>query len=284
MGHIPWCPRIMTGKSRRFFEGSSLWAEFPFGQPVVFCVGTLLVVTGTLCAQDALPTPGAGNPAVDPVIQRNIDDWAILRRGLPDDWTHHYLVFSNPGTAQQAIENGKFEEWLKIVDDPRFTLQQIKRSAGAKALEGSGVSAASTPNEKVSGAGAPDNLPDTVWPFPPRKRKVALKKDWAVAFGGVAASGTGTVTTNNASGTSTVTVDGQTLTGSAPDDGKRHGNLHGCARRRSGRHDHQRRKRLEPYHQRDRVLRRGHGVSGANVHHGSHHHVHQLGGKQSPIH
>jgi hypothetical protein len=37
-----------------------------------------------------------------------------------------------------------------------------------------------------------------------------------VAIGGVAASGTGTVTTNNAIATSTVTVDGQTLTGSAP--------------------------------------------------------------------
>jgi hypothetical protein len=189
---------------------------FRFVQPVVFCVATLLVVTATLCAQDALPTPGAANPAVDPVIQRNIDDWAVLRRGLPDDWTHHYLVFSNPGTAQQAIENGKFEEWLKIVDDPRFILQQIKRSAGTKALEDAAVSAASAPRGEVLRTGAPDQSPDTWLPWPPRRRKVALKKDWAVPFGGVAASGIGTVNTNNASNTSTVTVDGQTFTGSAP--------------------------------------------------------------------
>ena len=189
---------------------------FRFVQPVVFCVGTLLLGTGTLCAQDALPIPDAGNPAVDPVIQRNIDDWAVLRRGLPDDWTHHYLVFSNPGTEQQAIQSGKFEEWLKIVNDPRFTLQQIKRSGGAKALEGMGVSATNKPSAEVSGAGAPDKLPDTVFPFPLKKRNVALKKDWAVAFGGVAASGTGTVSNNNASANSTVTVDGQILTGSAP--------------------------------------------------------------------
>ncbi len=190
---------------------------FRFAQRVVFCVGMLLLVTGTLCAQNALPTPGAGNPAVDPVVQRNIDDWAVQQRGLPDDWTHHYLVFSNPGTEQQAIENGKFEEWLKIINDPRFTLQQIKRSGGAKALEDMGVSAARTPSAEVSGAGAPDQLPDTVFPFPPRKRKVGLKKDWAVAFGGVAASGTGTITSpTGASAASTVTVDGQTLTGSPP--------------------------------------------------------------------
>ena len=190
---------------------------FRFVQPVVFCVGTLLVVTGTLCAQDALPTPGAGNPAVDPLIQRNIDDWAVLRRGLPDDWTHHYLVFSNPGTAQQAIENGKFEQWLNIVNDPRFTLQQIKRSTGAKALEDTGVSATSSANEGVLGAGAPDQEPGFVRRIPPRRlRRIALKKDWSVAFGGVAASGTGTVTTNNATAASTITVDGQTFTGSAP--------------------------------------------------------------------
>ncbi|MGD0792933.1 MAG: hypothetical protein ABR920_14295 [Terriglobales bacterium] len=189
---------------------------FRFAQPVVFCVGTLLMVTGTLCAQDALPIPGVGNPAVDPVVRRNIEDWAVQQRGLPDDWTHHYLVFSNPGTEQQAIESGKYEEWLKIVNDPRFTLQQIKRSGGAKALEDTGVSAASTARAEVFGAGAPDKEAGTVWRNPPRRRKVALKKDWAVAMGGVAASGTGTVATNNASGTSTVTVDGQTLTGSAP--------------------------------------------------------------------
>jgi len=186
---------------------------------IVFWTTLLLVVTGTLCAQDAIPIPGGGNPAVDPVVQRNIEDWAVQRRGLPDDWTHHYLVFSNPGTERQAIESGKFEEWLKIVNDPRFTLQQIKRSGGAKALDDTGVSAASTPNEGVVGAGAPDQGLGIVRRKPPRRRKVALKKDWAVAFGGVAASGTGTVTTNNASGTpptSTVTVDGQTLTASAP--------------------------------------------------------------------
>jgi hypothetical protein len=190
---------------------------FRYVQPVVFCVGTMLLVTGTLCAQKALPIPDAGKPAVDPVVQRNIDDWTVQQRGLPDDWTHHYLVFSNPGTEQQAIESGKFEQWLNIVNDPRFTLQQIKRSGGAKALEDTGVSAASTPNEGVLGAGAPDQGPGSVRRIPPRRlRRVALKKDWAVAFGGVAASGTGTVTTNDATAASTITVDGQTFTGSAP--------------------------------------------------------------------
>ncbi len=189
---------------------------FRWARLVVFCVGTLLMVTATLHAQEALPTPGAGNPAVDPVVQRNIEDWAVQHRGLPDDWSHHYLVFSNPGTEQQAINSGNYEQWLNIVSDPRFTLQQIKRSRGAKELEDTGVSAAGTPSSEVLGAGAPVQEPDIVWPLPRRPRKIGLKKDWAVAIGGIAASGTGTVTTNNATGASTVTVDGQILTGSAP--------------------------------------------------------------------
>ena len=49
--------------------------------------------------------------------------------GLPEDWTHHYLVFSDPGTEQQALDNGDYGQWLKVVNDPRYFLQQLKRRA-----------------------------------------------------------------------------------------------------------------------------------------------------------
>src|SRR5271165_6339584 len=189
---------------------------FRFAQPAVLCVATLLLAMGTLCAQDAPPIPGGGTPAVDPLVRRHIEDWVIQQRGLPDDWTHHYVVFSNPGTEQQANDGGKYAQWIKIVNDPRFTLQQIKRSRGATALENMGASLGDLPSAEAFPARAPDTATGIVWPNPPRGSKHPVKKDWAVAFGGVAASGIGTVATNNASGTSTVTVDGTTLTGSAP--------------------------------------------------------------------
>src|ERR1039457_3430037 len=119
---------------------------FRLVQPVIFCIGTLWMLTATLPAQDALPIPGGANPAVDPVVQRNLEDWAIQQRGVPDDWTHHYLIFSNLGTEQQANASGQYEQWFNIVSDPRFTLQQIKRSRGEKLLEGIGVFTASTPS------------------------------------------------------------------------------------------------------------------------------------------
>ena len=52
-------------------------------------------------------------------------------KGVPSDWTHQHVVFSNPGSADEAIRNGTYERWLKISTDPRYIMQQQKRSANA---------------------------------------------------------------------------------------------------------------------------------------------------------
>ncbi len=49
--------------------------------------------------------------------------------GGPDDWTHHRLIFSDPGTADEALRDGTYDRWLKIVNDPRYILQRAKRNA-----------------------------------------------------------------------------------------------------------------------------------------------------------
>jgi hypothetical protein len=54
------------------------------------------------------------------------------RIGVPDDWSHHHLVFSNPGTYEQAAKSGAaYAKWLTIRYDTRFILQQMKRRAEA---------------------------------------------------------------------------------------------------------------------------------------------------------
>jgi hypothetical protein len=50
-------------------------------------------------------------------------------KGMPEDWTHHHLIFSNPGTEQNAIQNGRHDEWQRIVNDPRYVMQQMRRNA-----------------------------------------------------------------------------------------------------------------------------------------------------------
>ena len=49
--------------------------------------------------------------------------------GLPDcDWSpHHHLVFADPGTEEEAFRHGTHDDWLKIHNDPRFMMQQLKR-------------------------------------------------------------------------------------------------------------------------------------------------------------
>lgn len=51
----------------------------------------------------------------------------IYSGGAIEDWTHHHIVFSNPGTLEDAERNGKAEEWHRIVSDSRYRMQWFKR-------------------------------------------------------------------------------------------------------------------------------------------------------------
>jgi hypothetical protein len=53
--------------------------------------------------------------------------------GFPDDWSHHHVIFSDPGTKENAIQNGNYEHWLKVQTDPRFQMQQKKRQSAPTA-------------------------------------------------------------------------------------------------------------------------------------------------------
>jgi hypothetical protein len=55
-------------------------------------------------------------------------------KGVPWDWTHSRVVFSQPGTADEAIRKGAYEHWLKISTAPRFMVQQQRRLANAAGI------------------------------------------------------------------------------------------------------------------------------------------------------
>ena len=48
--------------------------------------------------------------------------------GTPDDWSHRYAVFSDPGTEQDALRSGRYEQWQNVVNNPRYVIQQLKRN------------------------------------------------------------------------------------------------------------------------------------------------------------
>jgi hypothetical protein len=82
-------------------------------------------------------------------------------QGFPEDWTHHHVVFSNPGTLQNAIKKGSIDQWLRTVNDPRYQIQQMRRNAGTPPGQGAG--------QIIIGGGL--------------RTKRLLHSDWAVQLG-----------------------------------------------------------------------------------------------------
>jgi hypothetical protein len=66
-------------------------------------------------------TPGSSRPAPE------FDASAALH-GFASDWTHRHVIFSDPGAVDDARQNGDYERWLKITNDPRYAMQQLRRS------------------------------------------------------------------------------------------------------------------------------------------------------------
>ena len=136
------------------------------------------------------------------------------RMGLVDDWSTHHLVFSNPGTAADALAQGRLEQWERIVNEPRHIMQRMKRNPALRAL-------ATAPDFATleDRLGEPIRDPKPILPAPVRKPKQTMKKDWSLNMGGVAATLTSliaTLTSSNVDGSSTLTVDNVQFNASAP--------------------------------------------------------------------
>jgi len=118
--------------------------------------------------------------------------------GLPDDWTHHRLVFSNPGTEEEAIKAGSYDEWLRIVSNPRYIMQQLKRRTPA---QGPGAEYVERMNwvareqqaaeeQDLSARQAEDSV-RLVKDSGPVRRHLAIHRDWSMDMGSGAKVGAG---------------------------------------------------------------------------------------------
>ncbi len=119
--------------------------------------------------------------------------------GVPDDWTHHHVVFSEPGTEQDAIRSGRHAQWQKIVNDPRYVAQQLRKNApvqGPAAVDanyrsrwiseispGRGVSGVAVAPESSIGFGGRSMRPIRIGVTQNRNPVSSLNKDWNQAVG-----------------------------------------------------------------------------------------------------
>lgn len=55
--------------------------------------------------------------------------------GMPQDWSHRHVVYSNPDTPEEAAKKGQTAKWRKNYRDPRFVLalgRKLESKAAAK--------------------------------------------------------------------------------------------------------------------------------------------------------
>jgi hypothetical protein len=135
----------------------------------------VLAVVGFASLGSSLSAQVAASSGADPMVQRNIVDWAVQGKGVTEDWSDRHLVFPNPGTEADAIKNGTYEKWLKIVNEPRFIKQQIRRAGGVQVLESA---AGLTPRTIGTGPILLGRGSGFLGP-----KKVSLTKDWSMDLG-----------------------------------------------------------------------------------------------------
>jgi hypothetical protein len=208
------------------------WLRRPWIVAIIFVVvaGFAVLIFGQQGGRMANPTNSLQVPILSHGHQESPEDI----QGLPDDWTHHHLVFSNPGTEEEAIQNGTHERWLKVVNDPRYIIQQLKRRAPAQGPYAEYVDrmneAARDTADSASLDLPADQLEDAVRlvkghrPAP----RNAIHNDWSTSLGsGVAASQTGTFS-GAPSSSQTVKVNGLTLTATTSSQTGTVAELHNC--------------------------------------------------------
>jgi|SRR5579872_521652 len=90
--------------------------------------------------------------------------------GYPQDWSHHHVIFSDPGTEEQARRDGWHDRWQKITNDPRYAHQQHRR-IGLRRPE---------PSREIRGEKRGGNGPR--WERTPEPESI-LKSDWNQTMG-----------------------------------------------------------------------------------------------------
>lgn len=101
--------------------------------------------------------------------------------GIPDDWSHHYAVFSDPGTEEDALRSGRYAEWQNVVNNPRYVIQQLKRGARVQGPASMDADYRYWWTLREAGGRAPFEPPHE---FGPPRGLSEIKKDWSQSLGG----------------------------------------------------------------------------------------------------
>lgn len=137
---------------------------------------------------------GAFAIATDGQYSPSVFVGSVQINGVPDDWTHHHLIFSNPGTEEEAIQSGHYEQWQKIVNEPRYVIQQLKKNLPVHGPAAADAAYRERLISETAGVPAPRNVeplfglvPNDRRLMPPIGRPInrsPIQKDWSMTSGG----------------------------------------------------------------------------------------------------
>ena len=149
---------------------------------IVLQIGLPLIAAALLVA--FVSVPACAQQPVDSAVQVETD---YLNRGVVEDWSTRHVVFSNPGTLEDARRCGKEAEWHRIVSDPRYRMQWVKRYGApyAQATAGQGSVGPERPKTDSTGMNLELRVVDPWRKIPPPD---LLQRDWAVQLGSSTAS------------------------------------------------------------------------------------------------
>ncbi len=108
--------------------------------------------------------------------------------GVVEDWTSHHVAYSDPGTEDDAIRDGRHEDWVRIVNDPRYIMQQLIRRSpaqGPAAEYVADMNELARAQESAEGADVAevqlqDSFPLVKVRGPISSRKPTLHRDWSM--------------------------------------------------------------------------------------------------------
>ncbi|MGA3212369.1 MAG: hypothetical protein ABSD20_13770 [Terriglobales bacterium] len=93
---------------------------------IALIAGLIMCSPHPLCGQTA---PAAKTANARPTIKLAN---GLTLMGIAHDSSLQHAVASDPGTEEDAIRRGKHEDWLRIVNDPKYIIQQMRRGEAVR--------------------------------------------------------------------------------------------------------------------------------------------------------
>lgn len=110
--------------------------------------------------------------------------------GMPQDWSHRHVIYTNPETKEEAEADGTIDSWQRKSNDPRFVSQLEKRYAREVARATRAAAVAEAEEAVAAEREAARNARQAARnPMPSAPSGAPMHRDWSNVMGGATGAG-----------------------------------------------------------------------------------------------